>query len=126
MMASVGLSCSGCGSTVLADARYCTACGKPVLVPSCSSCGCILLVSANFCSSCGTLVGQAKAGPTMDATDHLISAIQLLINGSHPERVLDSCLACLREHPLDCYAALASVLSMSCYARLEKALDAEA
>jgi hypothetical protein len=89
-------------------------------------CGQLLVQEANFCTSCGTPVDRLKSNQPTTATEHLITAIQLLLIHSHPGRILDSCIACLQDRPSPSHAALASVLSMSCYARLEKVSDATA
>src|SRR5579864_8220370 len=124
-MSPVNVSCVGCGTSMQAESGFCTACGRPVVLPACSSCGQPLEQGAKFCTSCGRPVSGPKPRENATEVDHLISAIRLLINHSHPERILQACDACLKGQPLPSHAALASVLSMSCYARLEKFPEAE-
>jgi hypothetical protein len=97
-----------------------------VLLSACASCGGSLQQGASFCISCGAPIGQPQPVSKTGAIAHLIVAIQMLISQSHPSRILESCSACLAAQPLPGHAALASVLSMSCYARLEKFPEAEA
>src|SRR5258708_39343160 len=118
-MTPAAVRCSGCGSSADASARFCTACGSPITKPVCVSCGHALENGAKFCTKCGTAVGGLISSGNATALDYLISAIRLLINRSHPERILQECKACLAAQPDSSQAALASAISLSCYARLD-------
>ena len=54
-----GDACSSCQVVNPAGAKFCIACGQPMVVPvlHCSSCQAELPTGARFCSSCGTPVG---------------------------------------------------------------------
>ena len=125
-MTSAAIQCSKCGCSAEVQARFCTACGSPVTKPACVSCGYLLEYGDKFCTRCGTSVQGPRLGEKTTPVDHLISAIRLLINRSHPDRTLEECKACLDGQPAPSQAALASVLSMSCYACLDNFLEAEA
>src|SRR5271157_289325 len=124
-MAPAAVRCSGCGSSADANARFCTACGIPITKPVCVSCGHAIENGAKFCTKCGTAVDGLVSSEKAPAPDHLISAIRLLINRAHPERILQECKACLAAQPDSSKAALASVISMSCYARLDNFPESE-
>ena len=50
--------CAECGSVLRPNAKFCSACGKPVVVepPKCPNCGEILSEEDKFCFNCGTKV----------------------------------------------------------------------
>lgn len=124
-MVSAVFTCLNCGVPAESSARFCTACGRAISIPNCLSCGRPLAHNARFCTNCGSPVGAPKPNDNASALDHLITAIRLLVNGSHPERILATCAACLQQNPLPTHAALASVITMSCCARLGRFEDAE-
>ncbi len=55
-------TCSNCGSSNPADARFCFHCGLP-LADTCPSCGADLVPGARFCPSCGTPLSPPDDGP---------------------------------------------------------------
>jgi len=123
---SVAIACSKCGVVAGVDARFCRECGSPLSTSACVSCHQPLKQDARFCTGCGTAVGSPERKPNASALDHLITAIQLLVKQSQPDRILEACSACLQQAPLPSYAALVSVISMSSYARLGDYQKAEA
>lgn len=124
-MPSATLSCSNCGSAADSAARFCTSCGRPISVVNCASCGRPLSQNVTFCTNCGTPASTPRLSENASALDHLIAAIQLLIKRTQPTHILTSCKACLEQTPLPSHAALASVLRMSCCARLGEFAEAE-
>ena len=52
------MTCTKCGATAPASARFCPECGTS-LQASCTSCGSALLPSAKFCAECGTPTGAS-------------------------------------------------------------------
>ncbi len=124
-MIEAARACTNCGSVVDEGARFCRGCGRPVSALNCASCGRSLAPNVNFCTSCGFPANTPKVEENASALDHLISAIQLLVKHSPPGHVLAACEACLQLSPLPRHAALASVLAMSCCARLGRFAEAE-
>jgi hypothetical protein len=47
-------TCSGCNDAVVKGARYCSDCGREIVVLACASCGHSLATNAKFCCNCGT------------------------------------------------------------------------
>ena len=64
-----GARCGACGEAVDGEARFCVACGQPVVrVAACPSCGAEVSPSARFCATCGTtLTSPAAAAKTAAA-----------------------------------------------------------
>ncbi len=118
--------CNRCGNAAENGAQFCTACGNSLLTSLCAGCGNSFGDGANFCTTCGTPRASLKQGGEANVAEYLIVAIRLLTIHAHPERILEACTTCLQRHPSPSLAALASVLSMSCYARLENFSEAEA
>jgi tetratricopeptide (TPR) repeat protein len=119
------VSCSNCGVVTESGTQFCTKCGCPISASACASCGRPLSRGANFCTNCGTAISAPQNGVNPSALDHLIAAIQQLVKRSCPECILPLCATYLRESPISTHAAVASVLAMSCYARLGKFAEAE-
>ena len=53
-------ACSGCGTVLADEARFCPACGTPV-ARSCVSCGAVLVAPFRFCMECGTPQSRAPS-----------------------------------------------------------------
>ena len=63
------MTCTKCGATAPASARFCPECGTS-LQASCTSCGSALLPGAKFCAECGTPTGaSATATGTAPGTN---------------------------------------------------------
>ncbi len=124
-MAAAELSCSSCGVVTESGAQFCTKCGRPISVSACVSCGRALSRTANFCTNCGAPTRTPKVEENAGALDHLVVAIQQLVKHSAPENILPACAVCLQKNPLPSHAAVASVLTMSCSARLGRFAEAE-
>ncbi len=124
-MVSATLSCLNCGSVAASGAQFCTSCGRPISTSACASCGRPLAQNVNFCTNCGTPASIPNLKEDASALDHLIAAIQRLVKHSPPEHILTACMACLQANPLSSHGALASVLTMSCCARLGRFAEAE-
>ena len=119
------LSCPSCGVEINSGAQFCTNCGGPISVSACISCGRALSRAANFCTNCGTPTSIPEVGENASALHHLIAAIQLLIKHAQPAQILTASNDCLQQAPFPSHAALASVLTMSCCARLGRFAEAE-
>src|SRR4051812_21829622 len=55
------MTCTSCGTEILAGAKFCHACGTPVQA-ACVSCGSPLRPEFRFCPVCGTAVAAAAIG----------------------------------------------------------------
>ena len=119
------LSCPSCGVDIKSAAQFCTSCGRSIVLSACHSCGQALRQGVNFCTNCGTPTGIPKTEENASALDHLISAIQLLVKQAQPAQILTASKDCLQRDPSPAHAALASVLAMSCCARLGRFAEAE-
>ena len=124
-MVSAALSCANCGEVIEEGARFCSTCGRALTAPACNSCGRPLVRDSRLCANCGSPADIPKIAENASSLAHLITAIQLLVKHSHPERILTACSACLQHNLPPSLGALASVITMSSFAQLGRFAEAE-
>jgi len=74
--------CRACRALLPPDAKFCQACGAPLLdravvvEESCVACGASLASTAKFCRSCGAAVASATAAtPVTPAKEHFVASV---------------------------------------------------
>lgn len=125
-MVSNSRLCPGCGCSSSIKDIFCAECGTRLGAMTCASCGSPLGPTANFCATCGKQAQTKEMKAPSGQNESLISAIRLLLAKSQPERILQASTRCLQDGPQPAHAALASVLSMWCFAHLGRFDDARA
>jgi len=78
----VKIYCRACRALLPPDAKFCQACGAPLLdravvvEESCVACGASLASTAKFCRSCGAAVASATAAtPVTPAKEHFVASV---------------------------------------------------
>lgn len=125
-MVSNSRLCPGCGCSSSTEDIFCAECGTRLAAVACTSCGSPLGPTSKFCAACGKQAQPKETNAPSGQNESLISAIRLLLAKSQPECILQASTKCLQNGLQPAYAALASVLSMWCFAHLGRFDDARA
>jgi len=112
--------CPRCRARSDIDARFCATCGNDLRCSMCVHCGQPLQDGARFCVVCGTSVLDANKGMNATSLDSVIAALEMALGQADPMRGLHAATDCLNKEPSVEQAAIASLVSMSCYARLDR------
>jgi tetratricopeptide (TPR) repeat protein len=123
---SLGQECPKCGTEANTLDRFCARCGSDLHVSKCTKCGHPLQRDANFCEGCGAPVLPPGKKPEATAVDNVIAALDMALREGDPKRALQASMDCLNKQPSAEQAAVASVVTMSSYARLGNFNEAQA